>query len=143
MNQKIRKKIISILTILGICISLSAYPAYAAGGAVGGGEAGGGGDGSTTYSVINPDTYKPNTSSVENGDKLKNIGNDIIGFLQLIGTVLSVLVLAVIGIKYMVGSVNERAEYKKAMLPYIIGAIMVFAITNLVGIIAKLSGSLL
>lgn len=143
MNQKIRKKIISILTILGICINLSAYPAYAAGGAVGGGEAGGGGDGSTTYSVINPDTYKPNTSSVENGDKLKNIGNDIIGFLQLIGTILSVLVLAVIGIKYMVGSVNERAEYKKAMLPYIIGAIMVFAITNLVGIIAKLSGSLL
>lgn len=143
MNQKIIKKIISILTILGICMSLSTYPAYAAGGAVGGGEAGGGGDGSTTYSVINPDTYKPNTSSVENGDKLKNIGNDIIGFLQLIGTILSVLVLAVIGIKYMIGSVEERAEYKKAMLPYVIGAIMVFAITNLLGIIASLSGSLL
>lgn len=143
MNQKIIEKIISIIAILGICISLSIYPVYAAGGAVGGAEAGGGGDGSTTYSVINPHTYKPNTSSVENGEKLKNIGNDIIGFLQLMGTILSVLVLAVIGIKYMIGSVNERAEYKKAMMPYIIGAIMVFAITNLLGIIANLSGSLL
>lgn len=138
MTLKIINKIVIIIAMLG-CIFVS--PVYAAGGAVGAPGAGGGG--SSTSFDINPDSYKPNTSTVNNGDKLKNMGNDIIGFIQIIGTILSVLVLAVMGIKYMMGSVNERAEYKKAMLPYVIGAVMVFAITNLLGIIASISGNLL
>ena len=43
----------------------------------------------------------------------------------------------------MVGSVEERAEYKKAMMPYVIGAVMVFAITNLLGIMIEMTKALL
>ncbi len=75
----------------------------------------------------------------KNATAIQNIGNTIIGVIQIIGTILSVLVLAVLGIKYMLGSVEERAEYKKSMGPYILGAIMVFAITNLLGIIAPIA----
>ena len=35
----------------------------------------------------------------------------------------------------MIGSVEERAEYKKTMGPYVIGCIMVFAISNLLTLI--------
>ena len=61
--------------------------------------------------------------------------NEIIGLVQMIGTITSVLALIIIGIKYMVGSVEEKAEYKKTMQPYLIGTVMVFSITNIIFII--------
>lgn len=64
--------------------------------------------------------------------------NEIIGLVQMIGTITSVLALIIIGIKYMVGSVEEKAEYKKTMKPYLIGAVMVFSITNIIFVIEKL-----
>lgn len=93
--------------------------------------------------LINPNNYKPDsTVSPQNSNKVRNIGNDIIGLLQIIGTILSVTVLIVLGIKYMLGSVEERAEYKKSMMPYLIGAIMIFGITNIVALIAGISENL-
>ena len=94
-------------------------------------------------STVTPDDYNPGPpTSASGADKIKDIGNIIIGVLQVVGTILSVAVLAVLGIKYMIGSVEERAEYKKTMMPYLIGAIMVFGITNLLAIIANISSSL-
>ncbi len=71
----------------------------------------------------------------QSSNKVMDMGNKIIGAIQLIGSIVSVLTLVVLGIKYMAGSVEERAEYKKTMMPYIIGAVMVFAITNLLKIL--------
>lgn len=93
--------------------------------------------------TIDPDDWAPDSmTSVTGGTRLQNMGNVIIGVVQTIGSIVSVAVLAVIGIKYMMGSVEERAEYKKTMMPYIIGAILVFGITNLLGIVVNLATSL-
>lgn len=87
----------------------------------------------TFASTIDPDLYKPDSlTEAMNADTLGNIGNKMVGVVQVIGVIVSVAVLGVIGIKYMVGSVEEKAEYKKTMFPYFIGAIMLFGITNLV-----------
>ena len=48
--------------------------------------------------------------------------------------------VAILGVKYMMGSAEERAEYKKSMLPYLIGAILLFgasAIANMVVSLVK------
>ena len=37
----------------------------------------------------------------------------------------------VLGIKYMMGSAEEKAEYKKTMIPYVVGAILIFAATTI------------
>ena len=71
----------------------------------------------------------------QSSNKVMAMGNKIIGAIQLIGSIVSVLTLVVLGIKYMTGSVEERAEYKKTMMPYVVGAVMVFAITNLLKIL--------
>ena len=71
----------------------------------------------------------------QSSNKVMDMGNKIIGAIQLIGSIVSVLTLVVLGIKYMTGSVEERAEYKKTMMPYVVGAVMVFAITNLLKIL--------
>ena len=60
-------------------------------------------------------------------NEVGELGNSIVGILQVVGIVLSVIVLIVIGIKYMMGSAEEKAEYKKTMIPYIVGAALIFA----------------
>ena len=88
-----------------------------------------------------PTSFDP--GGMSDTEKLQDIGNRIIGIIQVIGTVTSVVVLIVIGIKYMVGSLEERAEYKKTMMPYIIGALFVFGITNILGIVSNITNGLL
>lgn len=59
----------------------------------------------------------------------------VITVVQTVGSIASVVWLIVIGIKYMTGSVEEKAEYKKTLVPYVIGAALVFTITNLLSIV--------
>lgn len=66
------------------------------------------------------------TSGVKS-DKINAVGGDIVGILQAVGVVLSIVILIVIGIKYMMGSAEEKADYKKSLMPYIIGACLIFA----------------
>lgn len=58
-----------------------------------------------------------------------------LGFIQVIGSALALICLMVLGIKYMMGSVEEKAQYKKTLLPYFIGALMVFGISNLLRVV--------
>ena len=60
------------------------------------------------------------------GEDITNLGNKIIGILQTVGVVLSVVILIILGIKYMMGSAEEKAEYKKTMIPYLMGAAFIF-----------------
>lgn len=89
--------------------------------------------------AFDPDHYKPSsTNSVSGATQLETIGNRIIGIVQVIGSISSVIALVVIGIKYITGSVEEKAEYKQTLKPYLIGAILVFGITNILGIIQNI-----
>lgn len=63
--------------------------------------------------------------------------NVIVSAIEAVGVVLSVIILIVIGIKYMLGSVEERADYKKTMIPYLIGAFLVFTVSLIPQIIYK------
>ena len=66
---------------------------------------------------------------------IDNAGKKIVGVLQAVGIILSVVMLTVIGIKYLMGSAEEKAEYKKTMMPYVIGAALVFAASAIAGIL--------
>ena len=77
-------------------------------------------------------------------EQVVNIGNQIIGIITTVGVVVSVIILLVLGIKYMMGSASEKAEYKKTMIPYLVGAVLIFgasAITTVVVQLASLGGT--
>jgi len=74
------------------------------------------------------------TSNV-NVDGITNIGNSVVKVLSTVGIVASVIVLIVLGIKYMIGSTEEKAEYKKTLMPYIIGAALIFAASTIANIV--------
>lgn len=79
-----------------------------------------------TSFALTPGEMKGNTAT--NGTtEITNVGNSIIGILQVVGIVLSVIVLIILGIKYMMGSAEEKADYKKTLLPYVVGAALIFA----------------
>lgn len=69
------------------------------------------------------------------GNEIQTIGGKIIGIIQVFGNVLAVGMLIVLGIKYMMGSAEDKAEYKKSMIPYLIGAVLIFAGANIADII--------
>lgn len=66
-------------------------------------------------------------STVQGATEITNVGKKVVGILRAVGVILSVIVLIVLGIKYMMGSAEEKAEYKKSMIPYIVGAALIFA----------------
>ncbi len=79
----------------------------------------------TTAFAVTPGELRGDNNTNTTG--ITNLGNRIITILSTIGMVVSVVVLIVLGIKYMMGSAEEKAEYKKTLLPYLIGAGLVFA----------------
>ena len=64
-----------------------------------------------------------------NSSKLVGKANVIVSLIQIVGTVASVAVLIALGIKYMLGSVEEKAQYKETFGKYILGAFFLFTIT--------------
>ncbi len=63
--------------------------------------------------------------------EMTNLVGKILGFVQIVGSAIAVIMIVVLGIKYMVGSVEEKAEYKKTMIPYAVGAICIFGASNI------------
>lgn len=84
----------------------------------------------TVYADLDTSKFKP--TPLSGVTVITDIGNKILGVVQAVGIVASVAILMALGIKYMVGSVEEKASYKKSMMPYLIGAIMIFASATLV-----------
>ena len=91
----------------------------------------------TVYAIKDPledpNFYKPEAGPEET--KLVEMGGRMLGVINTVGVVLSVVILMIIGIKYMLGSVEEKAEYKKTMMGYVIGAILLFGITTIANIL--------
>ena len=89
--------------------------------------------------ALEPVDIKGDTSA-QGTTEITNVGNSIVGILQVVGIVLSVIILIVLGIKYMMGSAEEKAEYKKTLLLYFIGALFVFGAGAICTVIFNMAG---
>lgn len=87
-----------------------------------------------TCFAIEPGSIKGDTS-VNGSTEIANVGKSIVGILQTVGIILSVVILIILGIKYMMGSAEEKADYKKSMMPYLVGAILIFAASALAQVV--------
>lgn len=80
------------------------------------------------------------TTSASNS--ITGMGNQIIGIITTVGVVVAVVVLLVIGIKYMMGSASEKAEYKKTMIPYLVGAILIFGASAITKVVVSIGAGI-
>lgn len=65
-------------------------------------------------------------------------GAKILKLLRNIAAIVSVLTLSIIGVKYMVGSVEQKAEYKQTMIPVVIGCILIGGLSAVLTIIQSI-----
>ena len=86
---------------------------------------------------IDTENYKTNLSY---GDAsfLCDKGANILNLLRNIAAIVSVVVISIIGLRYMVGSVEQRAEYKQTMMPVIIGCMLVGGLAGILTIIQSI-----
>ena len=96
-------KIISILAII-VCVIMAVTPVFA---------------------DIDP-TQLTGTTDADAETAISGFAGKVIGLISNIGIVASVIILMVIGLKYLTGSVEEKADYKKSLMPYVVGVIVIF-----------------
>lgn len=68
---------------------------------------------------------------------LFTLGNKILSILQFIGGGVAVIATLLLAIRYMYSSPEDKAEIKRKLIPYIIGGVMIFGVTNLIQLAAQ------
>lgn len=76
-------------------------------------------------------------STAEGSETIKPVINAIIGTIQVAGTGISLIMVSILGIKYMMSAPNEKADVKKQITPMVIGAVILFGSVNIIQIIAN------
>ena len=77
-------------------------------------------------------------SDIDAGDVNTGIGdalNAIIGIIQFAGSGIAVIVVSILGIKYLFASPSEKADVKKMAIPIVIGCILLFGAVNIAGVV--------
>ena len=59
-------------------------------------------------------------------DKLQSFSSNIYNILLTIGGAVAVITGGLIGLRYMLGSVEEKADIKSLMIPYVVGCVIIF-----------------
>lgn len=95
-------------------------------------------EGGNIESIVNPDDYIPDPLTQADAGEFMGIIGIILGALRIFGTATCVITLVVLGVRFMLGSASEKATYKETMVPYLIGAVMVFIIPTIIQIIYDL-----
>lgn len=90
---------------------------------------------SSGAAAINPGDYKPNDLTALDYQKPFDFAKTILTAVTITGVVICVVTVMYLGMKYMAGSVEEKAEYKKTMIPIIVGMIMLVCTSTFVSII--------
>lgn len=78
-----------------------------------------------------------NYSDTTLNESATNIIGAILGVLRTIGTGISIIMLIAVAIKYMSSAPGDRAEIKKHAVIYVVGAVVLFASAQIVGIIQQ------
>lgn len=76
--------------------------------------------------ISDADNFVDQGSIEYNADSLKSFSTLMYNILLTIGTAVAVIVGIIIGIKYMTGSIEEKATYKQMLVPYLAGCVIVF-----------------
>jgi len=73
----------------------------------------------------------PEAPPAETMSSLQGLAGKILGLIQAASGIAAVILIAVFGFKFIMGSANEKADYQKSFIPLIVGVVVVFAATSI------------
>lgn len=81
-------------------------------------------------------------SPTDTSNKAGTVMNQILGIIQVVAMGIAVIMLIVLAVKYVSAAPGEKADIKKSMMLYVVGAILLFGATGILQIVKTLSGTL-
>ena len=91
---------------------------------------------------VDPGTWKNQSGDKIKTDDITNFSASLINVISIVGSAAAIITLIVLGIKYMMGSAEEKAEYKKTMIPYIVGAVLIFAASTIAYVVYQFASGI-
>lgn len=89
----------------------------------------------SSVSAINVDSVvgeiETNADSTTVAAGAGNVAGTILKYAQWVAIAGAVIILTILGIKYMMGSLEEKAAYKKSMIPLVVGCVIAVAATSI------------
>ena len=92
--------------------------------------------------ISDPNAYKPGGINPSEANVVTSKAGVIFNVISTLGIIVAAITIIIIGIKYMIGSVEEKAEYKKTMIPYLIGVVLIGSISGILQLIANLAANI-
>lgn len=134
MKQKL--KIIFILTVVALIISAIITPHIS--------------KAESSLSFTIDDVIKNGDDFLRQGEKevglnegeLHDMSNSIYNVLLAIGIITAVIVGLILGIKFITGGIEEQAQVKQMLIPYVVGCVVVFAAFTIWRIVVDLLQSM-
>lgn len=93
--------------------------------------------------VLGRDPSTLNTKDYEKEDgsgaslAAQNIVSALIDIFQVVGVGVAIIMLVMLAIKYLSAAPNEKAEIKKSVSIYVLGAVLLFAASGVLEIVQK------
>jgi hypothetical protein len=70
----------------------------------------------------------------------KRIAGAVITITRIVAAGIAIIMISVLAMKYMTAAPSEKADIKKHAIPFVVGAIIMFSVSGILGIIQKFSG---
>ena len=112
MKNKIMIKIITLILIMLIIFTFSSHISFA---------------GEVIKEIDRNSGYEDSDLN-----DVKDIAGNILTAVRNVSIIAAVIAITVIGVKYMVGSAEERAGYKKSLIPLAVGIIIVAGAASII-----------
>lgn len=91
------------------------------------------GYGENVNEIIKNATNDANAKDVDSG--VNKLSTTIINWIWYISIIIAVIVVMIIGIKYLIGSTQEKAKYKESLIPLVVGILLIVFATTIVKVL--------
>lgn len=82
----------------------------------------------------------PSTDGIDS-TSLQTMAGKVLGLIQIASAIAAVILVAVFGFKFIMGSANEKADYQKSFIPLIVGVVVVFSATSIAKLLFSTFGT--
>lgn len=96
--------------------------------------------GTTTGGTMDINEFKDKEGIAEVDTQIQSVSVKIITAVRIGAVTIALAVLLVIAMKYMVSSAGDRADIKKHAVAYVTGAVILFAVSGILGMIEEIAG---
>ena len=92
--------------------------------------------------AMNVNQFKSKGDSSGASKSAQNIIGALITIVRIIGTGVAIIMLIVLAIKYISAAPSDKAEIKKHAVVYVVGAVVLFAASGILGIIQQFASNI-